>query len=99
MDAGTPRKPPHMMDEGSLKEESAAEIVDTIVEAEGEDAVIHALGIKTIKQKKITPLVEEEESYNIIPNPDADVVDLSDLRGTRAPTTAQERLGTYIVFV
>jgi hypothetical protein len=93
---GTPRKPPEMLDEGSMKEGSAAEIVDTIIESDGEDAVIHALGIKTQKQNRKVTVVEEEESYNIIPNPDADIVDLSDMRGTRAPTMGQEHLGTYL---
>ena len=90
-----------MMDEGTTEgEESAVEIVETgveEVEEEGEDALIHALGITSMDSphspdaKSLGPA---EDAYDVVPNPDADVVDLSDLRGTRAPTTGAERHGT-----
>jgi hypothetical protein len=34
---------------------------------------------------------EEQDGYDMVPNPDADVVDLSELRGTRAPGAAADR--------
>jgi hypothetical protein len=38
---------------------------------------------------------EEQDGYDMVPNPDADVVDLSELRGTRAPGAAADRHGVY----
>jgi hypothetical protein len=38
---------------------------------------------------------EEQDGYDMVPNPDADVVDLSELRGTRAPGAAADRHGGY----
>jgi hypothetical protein len=85
-----------MMDEV----ESAGEMVDTIPEGDGEDAVFNALGIMTEPhrnpQLNNSSMMMTEDTYKVIPNPDADVVDLSDLRGTRAPTTGTEHLGMYM---
>lgn len=76
MDAGTPRHPPAA---GQKRVE--------------EDSVVKALGLNTDhhnNNKNVSPL-PEEEGYDMVPNPDADVVDLSELRGTRAPGAATER--------
>lgn len=80
MDAGTPRHPPAA---GQKRVE--------------EDSVVKALGLNTDhhnNNKNVSPL-PEEEGYDMVPNPDADVVDLSELRGTRAPGAATERNGEY----
>ena len=83
--------------------ESCGEMVDPIPKVDGEDAVFSALGIRTEPHHAPTQLQNSlrrmmEESYKVIPNPDADVVDLSDLRGTRAPITGAEHLGTNYFF-
>lgn len=79
MDAGTPRQPPAASDQSGV-------MVDKIEE---EDASLD-LGINT---EHHSPNVETtDEGYDMVPNPEADVVDLSDLRGTRAPG-AVERHG------
>ena len=77
MDAGTPRQPLMM----SPEKDSA------VNKSEEEDAVVKAFGIKNKNYRSPNKQEEPEEGYDMVPNPDADVVDLSDLRGTRAPGT------------
>lgn len=59
---------------------------------EGEEAT-KALGLNTDHHTGSVQEDQEEEGYDMVPNPDADVVDLSELRGTRAPGAAAERNG------
>lgn len=74
MDAGTPKQMPA----SAAKKEGE------------EDPVVSALGLNTKHHNtKNSPQEEEEVGYDVVPNPDADGVDLSDLRGTRAPGVAE----------
>jgi hypothetical protein len=72
---------------------------------QSEDASMLALGISMMSPPDtpgLSPRYEEAQDdevnilgdlrYDIVPNPDADEVDLSVLRGTRAPTTAAEKM-------
>jgi len=74
---------------------------------QSEDASMLALGISMMSPPDtpgLSPRYEEAQDdevnilgdlrYDIVPNPDADEVDLSVLRGTRAPTTAAEKMRT-----
>lgn len=61
-------------------------------EGEKGEEVTKALGLNTDHHAGSSHEAEEE-GYDMVPNPDADVVDLSELRGTRAPGTAAERNG------
>jgi len=59
-----------------------------------EDDLCKALGIDM--RDHLTPGVEmdtREVEYVVVPNPTADAVDLSDLRGIKAPPDAAEREG------
>ena len=55
------------------------------------EEVTKALGLNT--DHHLNSLPEEEVGYDMVPNPDADGVDLSELRGTRAPGATAERNG------
>ena len=69
-----------------------------------EDDLIASLGIsmgppaaapaKTAARKPTKTEVPTESEHVVVPDPHADEVDLSDLRGTRAPTTGAERKST-----
>jgi hypothetical protein len=59
---------------------------------DGEDALLQKLGFSLNHPPLHTPVSHDDSSYKVVPNPKADEVDLSDLRGTKAPTTAAERL-------
>jgi len=79
------------MDAGTPRRPPAADGAAVV-----EENVVQAVGINTDHH---SPNAVEEEGYDIRPNPEADVVDLSDLRGTRAPGAA-ERTGMFLdVFV
>lgn len=65
-------------------------------EPDGEEALgLHALGLSLTDAPVCTAptLMEcQDKAYEVVPNPDADEVDLSELRGTKAPITASERM-------
>lgn len=96
MDAGTPKQALDLMDEGTTEGSDTDVVKIRPIEVDGEDAVSNALGIQF---EPTTPKVRNplpgDEFYRVVPNPEADVVDLSDLRGIRAPTTGLERVGTF----
>mmetsp|Transcript_34044 Transcript_34044/g.78503 ORF Transcript_34044/g.78503 Transcript_34044/m.78503 type:complete len:97 (+) Transcript_34044:798-1088(+) len=62
-----------------------------------EDDMVKALGISlvappTAAQAQPETDIPTESEHVVVPDPHADAVDLSDLRGTRAPTTGAERM-------
>lgn len=67
---------------------------DTIKAITKEDETVSALGITMCEPEtpgsKKQP--QEDVEYVVVPDPHADEVDLSDLRGTKAPNKAHENM-------
>jgi hypothetical protein len=89
----------------NVVESPVQESSDMTSAEQSEDASMLALGISMMAPPNtpgLSPRNEEAQDdevnilgdlrYDIVPNPDADEVDLSVLRGTRAPTTAAEKM-------
>lgn len=60
-----------------------------------EDDVCNALGISMDPHQPETKMKARETEYVVIPDPTSEAVDLSDLRGIKAPTNATEQRGKY----
>ena len=77
--------------EGST--EGSAYVAGTeVVPIRNEDDLIAALGISINPTPVGKPGTTLDAEHVVVPDPHADEVDLSDLRGTRAPTTGAERI-------
>jgi hypothetical protein len=72
---------------------------ETLKAATKEEEIVSALGITMTGFTAELPRADEDAGEHVVvPDPHADEVDLSDLRGTKAPTKGHHEMSTCLIW-